>query len=226
MELDLSIVVKRKIKVIKSKSTFYQFCVENYPNFKIGESGSNPKITSDKYSLRSCDLNNIESLGKILQEEGLDPEAPTLVISECVMIYLEPEAVQEMINFVSKTFKQSIFMDYEMFNPTSNFGKMMVKNFKERGVPLVSIDNFRTLPEIEKMYTQGGFDSCRAIDMHTIFTQFLPKSELMRIRKLEWLDEIEEIALIQSHYFISIAKKNGLDSENWFKELGFESLSG
>ena len=218
-------VVKKKIKVIKSKSKFHQFCIENYPNFQIQESVSNPKITSDKYSLRSCDLNNIESLAKILQEEGLDPEAPTLVISECVMVYLEPETVREMINFVSKTFKQSIFMDYEMFNPTSNFGKMMLKNFKERGVPLVSIDNFRTLPEIEKMYKQEGFDSCKAIDMHSIFTQYLPKSELQRIRKLEWLDEIEEIALIQSHYFISIAKKNDLDSGDWFKEIGFQSLS-
>ena len=116
--------------MIKSKSPFLQFCKENFPNFEIDENPSNPKISSEKYSLRSCDLNNIKSLDTILKEEGLDPEAPTLVISECVMVYLEPESVKELIKFISNKFKMTIFMDYEMFNPMSNFGKMMVKNFK------------------------------------------------------------------------------------------------
>jgi len=31
-------------------------------------------------------------------------------------------------------------MDYEMFGPNDRFGKMMIKNFKQRGIELVGID--------------------------------------------------------------------------------------
>lgn len=229
LEVDLSVVVRKKIKFIRSKAPFLQFCEQNFNDFAMDD-GPDPKISSDKYSMRSCDLNDLESFRKVLQEEGLDPQAPTLIISECVMVYLEPSSVRGLITFMADTFSQSVFMDYEMFNPFSNFGKIMIKNFKERGVPLVGIDNFKSLPEIQQMYTDCGFDSCRAVDMHTIFTQLLPKHEIQRIRKLEWLDELEEIALIQSHYFISIAKRRevplGAEQDtDWFDRLGFDSLS-
>lgn len=229
LELDLPVVVRRKIKVIRSKAPFHAFCEEHFANFAIDD-GADPRVSSDQYSLRACDLNDLAAFRRVLEEEGLDPGAPTLVVSECVMVYLEPASVTGLIGFVASTFAQAIFVDYEMFNPSSSFGKMMVRNFKERGVPLVSIDRFRSLPEIEQMYTACGFDSCAAEDMHSIFTQRLPKKELQRIRKLEWLDELEEIALIQSHYFISIAKRRPAppgaeQAPDWFDRLGFASLS-
>jgi O-methyltransferase involved in polyketide biosynthesis len=193
------------------------------------DEGSDPKITSDKYSLHSCDLNDLNNLRQVLKEAKLDPEAPTLILSECVLVYLEPEAVRGVIECMSGTFPRSVFMDYEMFNPSTSFGQMMVKNFKERGVPLVSIDNFRNLDEIQEMYVEGGYQTCEARDVQTIFTQYLPKQELQRIRKLEWLDELEQIALIQSHYFISIARQSrtgpGEDPEPWFEELGLGAIS-
>lgn len=147
------------------------------------------------------------------------------------MVYLDPEAVEDVVSYMSNTFEENIFMDYEMFNPTSNFGKMMVQNFKNRGVPLVSISNFMTLPKIEQMYTDAGYAECRAVDMQRIFMEYIPMQEHQRIRKLEWLDELEEIALIQSHYFVSIARKRkkGLedsdDETQWMDEIGFECLS-
>ena len=230
LELDLPVVVRKKIKVIRSKAPFLHFCESNFEGFSMHEEGSDPRVRSKQYSLRSCDLNDLESFQRVLQEEDIDPSAPTLVVSECVMVYLEPEAVRGLLGFVAGRFAQAVFVDYEMFNPFSSFGKMMVKNFKERGVPLVGIDNFGSLPQIEQMYLDGGFDTCKAVDMHTIFTQYLPQQEIQRIRKLEWLDELEEISLIQSHYFISIAKRRThplapQQPPDWFDQLGFGSLS-
>ena len=40
-------------------------------------------------------------------------------------------------------------MDYEMFNGNDGFGKMMVKNFKSRGIPLYSIHDFNDLKQIK-----------------------------------------------------------------------------
>ena len=47
---------------------------------------------------------------------------PTFVFSECVLIYIDPEAVNTLFQFITKTFTCSLFMDYEMFNPKDRFG--------------------------------------------------------------------------------------------------------
>lgn len=43
--------------------------------------------------------------------------------------------------------------------------------------------------------------------MRALFYKFISPAEVARIGKLEWMDEYEELDLMQSHYFISIAKK-------------------
>ena len=214
-------VVEKKINVINDKSQFKSFCQSKLENFKIHKSETGRRISSTQYSLRGCDLNDTEALKKIIQDEGLDLNAPTLILTECVMVYLEPMSTRNLIRFFSNTFDECIYMDYEMFNPFSNFGKMMVKNFKKRGVPLIGMDNFHSLPQIEKMYIEEGFTIVDIHSMQDIFMNFIPKAEMQRIRKLEMLDEVEELFLIQEHYFISIAHK----MSSKLKELGSEENS-
>ena len=234
LELDLQTVVDKKINVIQSKPKFHNFCKSNFTNFKMEQKNSQNCISSDQYVLRGCDLNNIEDLGKIIIEENFDLTVPTFIMSECVLVYLEPMGVRNILRYFSSNFEQCLFMEYEMFNPNSNFGKMMMKNFTSRGVPLIGIENYQSLEGIHKMNIEEGFDECTVKDMDIIFRHWLPKAEMTRIRKLEFLDELEELNLIQSHYFISIAKKSkkslqfeGKKDENsdWFQKIGFESIS-
>lgn len=49
-------------------------------------------------------------------------------------------------------FEALCVMDYEMFNGSDGFGKMMVKNFKSRGIPLSSIHDFGSIEQIKKIY--------------------------------------------------------------------------
>ena len=226
LELDLPSVIQNKANIIQKHPDFLSFCQDNFNDFKINTSESGVNISSKQYRARGCDLNNLSALKQILEDENIDLNSETLIICECVMVYLDPKAISPIIQFFGSNFTRSAFMDYEMFNAQTNFGKMMIKNFAKRGLTLDAIDNFKTLPQISQMYLAAGFDSCQAFNMNTIFKMYIPPKEVQRVRKLEWLDEWEELTLMQDHYFISIAKKSGAESEAplWFQELGFDTI--
>lgn len=166
----------------------------------------------------------MNNLKKILETQNIDTAVPTLIIAECVMVYLDPEAIEPIIQFFADSFKQVAFMDYEIFNSKSNFGKMLISNFAKRGLNLDAIENFQNLPQIEQLFKKNGFVTCRAENMNTIFMKHLPPAEVQRVRKLEWLDEWEELRLMQDHYFIAIGIKNDGDSLDWFDSLGFDTI--
>lgn len=48
-------------------------------------------------------------------------------------------------------------MDYEMFNLTSNFGENMIKNFNDRGIPLLSKYDYMNKQSILDIYEKIGY---------------------------------------------------------------------
>ncbi len=46
---------------------------------------------TDRYSLLPADLREPGQLAAALQAAGLDPAAPTYVLSECVLVYMQPQ---------------------------------------------------------------------------------------------------------------------------------------
>ena len=111
-----------------------------------------------------------------------------------------------------------------MFNGSDNFGKIMVKTFKDKGVPLASIDSFASLEQIKNSYASLGYTDIDICTMRDIYYNKINKDEQARIRKLEWLDEFEEIDLMQNHYFVSIAK-NTQNKVDCISKVGFANLA-
>jgi len=66
-----------------------------------------------------------------LLNSQLKSNQPTLVISECVLVYLNEVTVPKILDLMKSKFTNLTFIDYEMFNGNDYFGKMMVKNFKK-----------------------------------------------------------------------------------------------
>ena len=122
------------------------------------------------------------------------------------MIYIEPESINNLFQFITGTFPQTFFMDYEMFNPNDRFGEMMVRNFKLRGIDLKGIHDYPDLKSIEKRYRDCGYGDVEIYDMNTVFNKKSDPKELQRILKLEWLDELEEMNMMMSHYYMILAK--------------------
>ena len=49
----------------------------------------NGRILSQPYSLLPVDLRDAEALRRELRAAGFDPQLPTLVLAECVLVYME-----------------------------------------------------------------------------------------------------------------------------------------
>lgn len=127
-----------------------------------------------------------------------------MVYSECVFAYIQPESVIEFPKLLQSLFSLVIFMDYEMMYTTDNFTKIMVENFAAKGCPLLGIHQFFGLEAIKKRLGEAGFQECDIYDMKTVYYSVLDLAERRRIEKLEWMDELEELALMQSHYFMGV----------------------
>lgn len=64
----------------------------------------------------------------------------TIILTECVLVYLEPQSVPQLKAEIAGFFSDVAFIDYEMFNASDAFGKVMVRNFEvsspgTRGAP-------------------------------------------------------------------------------------------
>ena len=123
-----------------------------------------------------------------------------------MLAYIEKPYIERFIDYVTKAFDCPCLLDYDMVNPNDPFGKMMVYNFKQRGVPLVGMDFFDSLAAVRGHLESRGYQAELA-DMRTMYYKHLDQSERLRIEKLEFLDEFEEFWLLLEHYFMSLAKK-------------------
>ena len=66
----------------------------------------------------------------------VNPDLPTLIITECLLIYMRSEDTQGILNWALDFFGQTsetAFVNYEMINPDDQFGRMMVENLENRG---------------------------------------------------------------------------------------------
>ena len=53
---------------------------------------------------------------------------PTLFLSECVLIYIQPDAVNPTLQYLEETFTNNVIVVYEQIRPNYPFGSMMIRN--------------------------------------------------------------------------------------------------
>ena len=86
-----------------------------------------------------------EALGKSLSstswqsgstEPLLSPLMPTLLLFECVLVYITPEASTTLLQWFVDYFKNGVVgcVVYEMFGLNDSFGKVMVNNLRVRAL--------------------------------------------------------------------------------------------
>ncbi|KAJ9455635.1 putative leucine carboxyl methyltransferase 1 [Diplonema papillatum] len=161
----------------------------------------------DRYRMVAADLRDCDAFLEKLKGEGLaDGAAPTLIVSECVLIYLRKEEGDAVVAGLAGFFDTAAFVTYEMIRPDSLFGAKMVENLRTRRCPLLSIHAYPTLASQELRYKSAGFPAATARDMNAVWAA-IPASEKARVNRIEMMDELEEWNLIHSHYcFVCSAK--------------------
>ena len=85
----------------------------------------------------------------------MDNTAPTLILTECLLIYLLPDAAEKILKWCGEFFSGAPFvgaLNYEMIEPFDLFGQTMVNNLRDRGCDLLGIEHCPTLQsQIDRM---------------------------------------------------------------------------
>ncbi len=160
----------------------------------------NKNLYSKKYFLIDCDItdsdNIISTLAKLPE---FDFTLPTIIIAECLLVYLSKEISYHLLNKFTTNFKNLIFLEYDLVGANDNFGKEMVLNLLERNIRLAGYEDVPDIPTQTERLLQTGFTNAEVCDMLEYYNSHIDKKEKLRIEQLEFVDEFEEWNLLQKH---------------------------
>ncbi|KAF8132092.1 leucine carboxyl methyltransferase [Boletus edulis] len=211
LELDFPDVVTRKAMAIR-KSKELSAVLGSPESIVVASSGT--ALHSAKYHLLSCDLRHSpsNSLAPIL-DGLLSQSLPTLLLCECVLVYMAPESssalVDWFVNYFSSAQDGSILgaIVYEMFGLQDAFGQVMLNNLQSRNVSLPGAAPYPTVESLPERFTRHGFTFAHALTLSEVREKYISHSELERMSHLELLDEVEELNLVLKHYAITWGAK-------------------
>ena len=162
-------------------------------------------VSSPVYRMVTADLRDVAAVRAALLGAGFDPSTPTLFLSECVLVYLEPEESCALIAWAASACPRSVFVTYEQIRPHDAFGQVMTRNLEERGYSLRGLTAFPDIASQTARYRELGFGAATVADMNDVYYRVLPRADVARVERLELFDEVEEWHLMSAHYCIAVA---------------------
>jgi [phosphatase 2A protein]-leucine-carboxy methyltransferase len=199
VEMDFPAIVSRKVVTCQSKKILSDVIKEG--GCTTSDSSG---IYGKHYSIVGVDLRNIDDVGKKLADVGIQPDKPTMILTECVLVYMETSEARRILSWASGMFPTALFVNYEPVNVYDQFGKVMLENLRLRSCALLGASDCVSLDQQKIRFLDCGWDNAYALDMWSIYSR-LPKHELQRIERLEFLDEVELLQQLLQHYSISWA---------------------
>ncbi|XP_030067415.1 leucine carboxyl methyltransferase 1 isoform X2 [Microcaecilia unicolor] len=205
-EVDFPTIVARKIHSIKSKPPLSK---------PIMDSHSGQSLLINSHSLDSCrycivgaDLRNLPDLEEKLKKFNLETQLPTVLVAECVLVYMSPEQSASLIKWAACAFHTAMIINYEQVNMGDRFGQIMVENLQRRHCNLAGVETCQSLESQRGRLVSNGWENASALDMMKVYSS-LPQDDVRRIEKLEFLDEKELLEQLLLHYCVSWATKDG-----------------
>lgn len=216
VELDFPEVTTKKAMAIRKSKELSAIVGKT----ELGNGGTS--LRSSIYQLLPVDLRVPPSSGLAPALSSLlSPTVPTLLLFECVLVYMSPSSSSTIIEWFRDYFSSGGAplgaIVYEMFGLGDAFGRVMVENLRARNVSLPG-----AYPDLDSLSSRfPNFTKSSARTLREIRAKFIDRSELERISKLEMLDEIEELDLVLEHYAITWGLFNDKEAIEW-KDWGFK----
>uniref|UniRef100_A0A8C1BFX5 Leucine carboxyl methyltransferase 1 n=1 Tax=Cyprinus carpio carpio TaxID=630221 RepID=A0A8C1BFX5_CYPCA len=207
-EVDFPMIVARKIHNIKTKPPLSKPLIETHSTDALLLDGHS--LDSDRYCIIGADLRDLPTLEEKLKKFQINPELPTLFLSECVLVYMTPEQSSKLVHWVADAFPTAMFINYEQVNMNDRFGEIMIENLQRRQCNLAGVDLCQSLDSQKERFLSAGWESANALDMMTVYNM-LPQEDVARIECLEFLDEKELLQQLLQHYCICWAVKDKLN---------------
>lgn len=217
VEVDFPQVTRNKTHVIAATPQLHAHLSDSKPPAIDTSAG---RIMSSNYCLLPADLRDLDALELALKSAGFDFDAPTFVLSECVLVYMEPDASKAVVQWLGERLTCAACVVYEQIKPDDAFGRQMLLNLECRGCPLKGLHATPTLEAHKARFLNNHWQRAMAADMDTIYQQHLDPADKRRIERLEIFDEFEEWHMIQEHYCITIGIN---DSQAIFNNFGFKT---
>lgn len=123
IEIDFDELTSRKIMHIR-KSAMLSSKLDD--NVVIEAGGS--RLLSSKYTILPADLRMVDL--NALVNPYIDYTLPTLVLCECVLVYMPQEASNRILRSFGELFNDVLVLVYEMTGVNDKFGQTMLKNLK------------------------------------------------------------------------------------------------
>ncbi|XP_061665910.1 leucine carboxyl methyltransferase 1 isoform X3 [Syngnathoides biaculeatus] len=197
-EVDFSTVVARKIHYIKTKPHLSKPIIETHSTDSLLLDAHS--LDSDRYCIIGADLRDIATLDEKVKKFHLNPELPTLLLSECVLVYMTPAQSSSLVHWAADTFHTAMFINYE---------QVMIENLQRRQCTLAGVEVCRSLDSQKDRFLRSGWEHANALDMVAVYSM-LPQEDVARIERLEFLDEKELLQQLLQHYSICWATKDKL----------------
>ncbi|KAF2807771.1 leucine carboxyl methyltransferase [Mytilinidion resinicola] len=163
-------------------------------------------LSTPTYNITALDLRTLASPTPP-PLPNLNPSTPTLLLSECCLVYLPPTTASDILttlttHHLSPTTPCALVL-YEPVRPHDAFGRTMVSNLKSRNIHLHTL---ATYPDLASQITRlktAGFDAGQGgVDTGFVWREWVSEAEKERVGALEMLDEFEELGLLLGHYCV------------------------
>ncbi|XP_056145974.1 tRNA wybutosine-synthesizing protein 4 [Lampris incognitus] len=167
-------------------------------------------VSSDQYCLLGVDVREESQVEEALSGAGLDWEAPTLLLSEVVLTYMESKWSDSVIGWTAKLLPQALFVMYEQIRPYDPFGWIMQDHFLKLNSTLHALRQYPDTAAQRHRFLDKGWEQCVCLDMNDFYLGVVHQEERRRLESLEPFDEYEEWHQKCSHYFILTASRGSL----------------
>ncbi|KAI4603264.1 carboxy methyl transferase for protein phosphatase 2A [Pestalotiopsis sp. 9143b] len=149
---------------------------------------------------------------------GVRPDVPTLLISECCLCYLETAQARAVISHFAALVPDLAVVVYEPVRPSDPFGQQMVSNLAARRIRMPTLEAYREVADQRARLEQAGFaGGARALTVQDVWARWVSPEDKEAVDDLEGLDEVEEWELLASHYVVAWGWR-GRGFEGW-KEI-------
>ncbi|KAI9674171.1 MAG: carboxy methyl transferase for protein phosphatase 2A [Caeruleum heppii] len=219
-ELDFPAVTAQKISSIRrSERLLAAIEAQNKQDTEITFSQDGTSLHSSSYHIHPVDLRTLASPSPLSSSPsaslpGLCPTTPTLLISECCLIYLPPHSADSLLarfttSLIPSPTPLSLII-YEPINPSDPFGQTMISNLRARGIHLQTLQKYASLGrQKERLKVMGFGAGQRSADVKFLWDRWVDETEKTRVAALEMLDEVEEWELLAGHYCVAWGWRGG-----------------
>ncbi|KAK1344486.1 hypothetical protein QTO34_013183 [Cnephaeus nilssonii] len=184
-EVDFPLIVTRKVHSIKSRPLLSKPILELHSEDTL-QSGKYPPrwcyghmLDSKRYAIIGADLRDLATLEEKLKKCNMNTQLPTLLVTECVLVYMTPEQSANLIKWAANSFETAMFISYEQVNMDDRFGQIMIENLRRRQCDLAGVEPCKSLESQKERFLSNGWETASAVNMMEVYSR-LPRTEVSR----------------------------------------------